>query len=88
MIIVFPSHELIHKFIGSFDDFIDLFYLFFLDLFVTTVYSLLILAVLLYGPSESIRKRICIRLFDWGVIERECERLNGVHIWEYIDVFT
>lgn len=68
MVVILPSHEFIYKLVGSFYNFIDLFYLLLFDFFISSIDNFFILTVLLNRSSKRIRKGISVRFLDWRIV--------------------
>lgn len=84
MLVVLTGHQLVHEFVGTFDDLVDLLDLTLLQLLVA---HSLVFAVLFYRAAQGVAQRTVVWLLDWRFVERKREWLERVHIGQDVDVF-
>jgi hypothetical protein len=86
VLVVLAGHEFVDELIRPLDYLTDLLDLLLLYLLITTAH-LLVLAVLLHRPPQSVRQGV-VRLLYRRVVEGKSQRFEGVHVGEDIDVFS
>lgn len=84
VLVILPSHQLAHEFVGTLDDLVDLLYLPLLQLLVA---HSLVLAILLDRAAQGAAQRAIVGLFDRRLIEGKRKRLERVYAGEDVDVF-
>lgn len=84
VLVVLTGHQLVHEFVGTLDDLVDLLDLTLLQLLVTHP---LVFAVLFHRATQGVAQRAVVWLLDWRFVERKGKRLERVHVWQDVDVF-
>lgn len=84
VLVVLAGHQLVHEFVRTLDDLVDLLDLPLLQLLVPHP---LVLAVLLDRPSQSAAEGAVVGLLDWGFVERKSEGFEGIEVGDDVDVF-
>ena len=87
VIVILSSHQLIHELVRSLNYLVYLFDLLLLYLLLASFSHPLVLTVLLHRPSEGVAEGVVVdALLDWGLVEGEGQRFDGIHVGEDIDV--